>query len=188
MVERVARVRIELKYTKPKVWRRVEVPLSFTLWEMNDVIQATFDWDGDHLWAFQLGRLDLRKLGMSEHWGWGPEEADEMQIKTLVDWGVKKVGYTYDFGDSWEHLLTIMRVFDADARIRYPNLVAGANRAPIEDMGGIWGYYRLVEVAADSNHTDRRRFEERYGKSFVNDFDPEHFDRERADRRLEYLR
>jgi hypothetical protein len=188
MIERVARIRVELKYTQPKVWRRVEVPLSFTLWDMNDVIQAIFDWDGDHLWGFELGRRDLTKLGMMRHWGWGPEEAEDVQIKTLVDWGVKKFSYTYDYGDSWEHLLTIMRVLDANPRIKYPNLVAGANFAPMEDMGGIWGYYKFVEAAGDPNHPDRKDLEEQYGESCMNDFDPERFDKERADSRLAYLR
>ena len=188
MIERVARIRIELKYTQPKIWRRVEVPLSFTLWEMNAVVQATFDWDGDHLWAFELGKPDRRRLGMMGHFGWGPEEAEDMQIETLVDWGVKKFGYTYDFGDTWEHLLTIMRVLDADPRIKYPNLVAGANSAPIEDIGGIWGYYRFVEAAQDPNDPYHADLLERFREAYVKDFDHEHFDRERADRRLEHLR
>ena len=189
MTERVVPIRIELQYTKPRVWRRVEVPLSFTLWEMNAVVQTVFDWEGwDHLWAFQLMRRDLSRYGMSPHLGWGPESADEMQIKTLLDWDIKKLLYIYDFGDSWEHLLTIMRILDADPRIKYPRLVAGANPAPIEDLGGISGYYRLLEVARDPNHPEREYYEDRYSKSFLNDLVNEHFDKERTDSRLKSLR
>ena len=188
MIQRVARIRIELKYTQPKVWRRVEVPMPYTLWDMNAVIQAIFDWDGDHFWAFSLRRVDFRKLGWNTHFGWSPEEADDVRIQTLVDWGIKKFNYTYDFGDCWDHLLTVMRILDAAPGIKYPRLIAGANCAPIEDLGGISGYYSLLEAARDPNHPEREYYEERYSKSFLNDLIHEHFDKEGTDSRLEFLR
>lgn len=188
MIKRVARIRIEVKYTRPKVWRRVEVPLSYTLWDMNDVIQAIFEWDGDHLWGFHLGRGDRLKLGITDNMGWGPEEADDVRVGTLVDWGVKKFSYTYDYGDSWDHILTILRVVDAGPRIKYPRVVAGANFAPIEDIGGVWGYYDLVEAAQDPNHPSRKRLEERYGKSYLRDLDHTFFDKEQTDGRLAFLK
>ena len=96
MIEGVARLRVEVNHTAPKIWRWVEVPLSFTLLDLNDVMQAAFDWDGDHLWGFHLGKGDLKRVGTVTRFGWGPETAQEVQLKTLVDWGVKKFQYIYD--------------------------------------------------------------------------------------------
>ena len=180
MTQRVARIRIEVMYTSPKIWRRVEVPLSFTLIGLHDVIQAAFDWDGDHFWTFNLGKADLGKFGKAEHFRWEPEEAQDVQLQALVNRGIKKLKYIYDYGDYWEHLITIMRVLDADPATTYPNLVAGANCAPIEDIGGVGGFYAFVAATEDPNHPDRERFEECFGAKKMNEFDYEHFDEDRV--------
>ena len=176
MSQRVARIRIEVRYTNPKIWRRVEVPLSFTLEDFHSVIQAAFDWDGDHLWGFQLGKADLSKFRSVGRFGWGPEGAYEVQLEALVNRGVKKLTYIYDYGDHWEHLITIMRVLDADPKTKYPNLVAGANCAPIEDIGGVGGFYDFVEATLNPNHPSREHFEEWFGEKELKEFDHEHFD------------
>ena len=40
MIEPVARIRIELQDLEPKIWRRIDVPLSSTLAALNDIIQV----------------------------------------------------------------------------------------------------------------------------------------------------
>ncbi len=186
MTKRVARVRIELRYTDPKIYRRIDVPLAFNLWSVHRVIQAAFGWDGDHLWAFSLGKKDQARLGLDFHFGWGPdeEETETLQLKTLVEWGVKRFHYMYDFGDSWDHIVTIQRVLDADSEVEYPHLVAGARSDAIEDIGGIWGFYRFMEAAQDRDHPDRDHFEEWLGEEFIQAFDHEHFDKELVQERL----
>ena len=42
MIEPIARIRIELQEIEPKVWRRVDVPLSSTLLALHDFIQFAF--------------------------------------------------------------------------------------------------------------------------------------------------
>ena len=49
MIEPVARIRIELQDIEPKIWRRVDVPLSSTLLALHDIIQAAFGWTHSHL-------------------------------------------------------------------------------------------------------------------------------------------
>lgn len=55
MIEPVARLRIELLEIVPKVWRRVDVPLSSTLLTLHDIIQVTFGWMNSHLFEFEVG-------------------------------------------------------------------------------------------------------------------------------------
>lgn len=55
MIEPVARVRIELRDLEPKIWRRVDVPLSSTHAALNDIIQVSFHWQDCHLYEFVVG-------------------------------------------------------------------------------------------------------------------------------------
>ena len=51
----ILQVRIELRGTKPKVWRRVLVPQTITLLKLHLVIQAAFGWEHSHLHEFIAG-------------------------------------------------------------------------------------------------------------------------------------
>ena len=60
MIEPIARIRIELQEIEPKVWRRVDVPLSSTLLALHDIIQLAFRWTDSHLFEFEIGdRIEM---------------------------------------------------------------------------------------------------------------------------------
>jgi hypothetical protein len=61
MADQVARLKVTLKGIRPPIWRRLEVPTSFTFQQLNDVIQAAFGWTNSHLHEFRMGR---RRIGM----------------------------------------------------------------------------------------------------------------------------
>jgi hypothetical protein len=50
----ILQVKFWLTGISPMVWRRVLVPLSFTLRELHGVIQVAMGWEGIHLYDFQL--------------------------------------------------------------------------------------------------------------------------------------
>ena len=52
--ERIARLRIELQELEPKIWRRIDVPLSMTLEALHEAIQMTMGWTSSHLWEFDI--------------------------------------------------------------------------------------------------------------------------------------
>ena len=51
----ILQLRIELRGTKPKIWRRVLVPQTITLRKLHSVIRAAFGWSGGHLHEFIAG-------------------------------------------------------------------------------------------------------------------------------------
>ena len=55
MIDRIARIRIELKDIDPTIWRRVEVPLTTSLRGLHDVIQAVMPFENYHLFRFDIG-------------------------------------------------------------------------------------------------------------------------------------
>ncbi len=105
MPERVARVRIELQGTSPKVWRRVDVPLSYTLLSMHEVIQAAFEWNGGHLYEFIVDRERFSDPALEDTFepdgiDLSPRDAGRLRLQTLVDLKIKRFDYIYDFGDN----------------------------------------------------------------------------------------
>jgi hypothetical protein len=74
--------------------------------------------------------------------------------------------YTYDFGDNWEHTLTIGAIGDADPGFDYPRFVDGARRAPPEGVGAIPGFEEFVEALAKPKHSELKRLVEWYGRVF----------------------
>jgi len=56
--------------------------------------------------------------------------------------------YLYDFGDDWEHQVSVETVTAADPAARYPRRTGGQGVCPPEDCGAIPGYQRLSDVLA----------------------------------------
>lgn len=55
----ILQLHIELRGTKPKVWRRVLVPETITLTKLHLVIQAAFGWGHSHLHEYRWRRRAL---------------------------------------------------------------------------------------------------------------------------------
>lgn len=63
------------------------------------------------------------------------------------------LNYLYDFGDSWEFLITLEKVVD-DYYFGYPTLLGGANDAPPEDVGGMGGFQEYLAAYNNPNHPE----------------------------------
>ena len=155
MIEPVARIRIELQDIEPTIWRRVDVPLSSTLMALHDIIQVAMRWRDSHLFEFVVGE----KVYAEPH----PDDAayerkvlqaKGIRLKQLLDRGVERFLYVYDFGDDWRHDLIVEGVRDGDADVDYPAFVGGAGRAPPEDVGGPPGFEAFLDAIADPAHED----------------------------------
>lgn len=156
----IATLRIDLLDSDPPIWREVEVPVAMTLKQLHAVVQAAMGWEDAHLWEFAVGRERI-----------GSSRAAKLALQALLRPRTTKLTYTYDFGDCWEHQLTLTKPRAADPGVAYPRYVAGEHSAPPEDCGGIPGFYAQLEILADPNHPDHNDAREWFG-----DFDPNHFD------------
>ncbi len=167
-VDQIARIKIDLDHFEPSIWRRVEVPLTTSLKGMHDVIQAVMPFENRHLFDF---RFDLdgkpRRYGIPDPEGWIQiSDAKSAKLGALIERGLKRFVYTYDFGDDWRHMLTIEATGSADPGLDYPRFVDGARRAPPEDVGGIPGFEEFLEAIATLKHPERKRLIEWYGGAF----------------------
>ena len=84
--------------------------------------------------------------------------------------------FEYDFGDDWEHDITVEDVLPAEPGVAYPRCTAGRRACPPEDCGGIWGYQDLLEILADPRHAGHAALLEWLGLGAAAELDPAHFD------------
>ncbi len=157
--------------TKPPVWRRLEVPGDDTLYDLHYAIQDAFGWTNDHLYAF------ADKTGRA--WRTDPPETpfDAPNPDITVEEYFHIVGgkglYVYDFGDRWEHLITVEKAENGE--IKRCSCLAGKGACPPEDCGGSWRYEYIKKLMAGNDpedEEDRKSWMEWLGIESPAEFDP----------------
>lgn len=157
--------KITLRHVRPSVWRRVQVPSTYSFWDLHCAIQDAMGWTDSHLHDFDVklkGTNEGIKLTVPD------ENLDDFDIKylderrtKLADWFPKvteRAIYSYDFGDNWRHDLQF-EGFKPDGG-RRPLCLGGKNACPPEDSGGPWGYADKLAVIKDPDHPEYRETRE----------------------------
>ena len=165
----VLQVRITLRYVdNPPVWRQVLIPAAYPLSRVHRVVQVAMGWEDCHMHAFRIGKTTYGPDPEDE-----PGYADETKARLADVARVRtRIGYEYDFGDSWEHELVVEARTVAQAGQTYPVCIAGKGACPPEDCGGTYGFAELKEVLAGPDSEERDEMLEWVDE----DFDPAHFD------------
>lgn len=164
----ILQLRIALSDIEPPIWRRVRVAADLPLRRLHDVIQAVFGWRDYHLHQFEVGdkvygQTEIEALVAADRQMFSDKN---IRLDALVARGVQRFVYRYDFGDDWEHLVTIEEMMDPEPRTEYPVLVNGARAAPPEDCGGVPGFLNFLEAMRDEDHEDHDDLLDWYGKPF----------------------
>jgi hypothetical protein len=172
----VFQLKITLLDTKPPIWRRVLVDGGSTLDHVHEVIQAAFGWWNYHLHEFEVGRTRYGVPDPDEDWGEPPRDERRTRIDAIAGQG-SSFRYTYDFGDGWDHKITVEKVLPADSATTVPACIDGRRACPPEDCGGAWGYRELLEILADPRHPEHDERREWIGRRFDSEaFDPNEFE------------
>jgi hypothetical protein len=171
-------IKIVLKNSKPPIWRRVLVDSAITFEELHYTIQLSMGWGIYHLYEF---KVDGYKIGVIDEemddYGFGASEmidSEEITLEEIISKGINKFTYEYDFGDSWDHSIEIEKTMPQDPEKFYPVCLKGSMNCPPEDVGGIPGFYYLLEVLKDPTHPEHEELQEWVG----GEYDPEDFDLE----------
>ena len=179
----ILQVRIELRGTKPKVWRRVLVPQTITLVKLHLVIQAAFGWGHSHLHEFIAGHGE--RYGSADPMYDAPGSINSENVRLTTVLRTSTLSYVYDFGDYWDHRITVEKTHPADPLMALPLCIAGAGATPPEDCGGVPGYAEFVRAMADSNDPEHEHFVEWIG---ADTWEPAVFDSTEANDRLAQIK
>lgn len=114
--DEIYQFKIALKYIKPPIWRRIQVPANFTFFDLHVAIEDLFQWSGIHLHKFEMvkpkrifSRFDdsfeldsyigIPDRSMADLINILPEK--ETKIADQFSIIRNRCLYVYDFGSEW---------------------------------------------------------------------------------------
>lgn len=155
------KLKIVLKDTEPKITRTVIVPEKFNFNDLHVVIQCIMNWNDSHLYQFNLSApYASDSIGPKEpddgftgfiELRYKKFDAEKTYLSEFFNGQKKNMNYIYDFGDDWIHTITVLK--KPNEEVLYPKCIKGENAAPIEDCGGVWGFYELLEIISKKRKT-----------------------------------
>lgn len=146
----VYQFKIVLKDTDPAIWRRIQVPSTYTFWDLHKAIQDAMGWEDNHFNEFRVWHPTQEGnrliFGIPLH---------DFEEGTLPEWGHlisgyitgvnSVVEYIYDFGDNWKHDVILEAVMQRKEKQLYPLCQAGSRACPPEDCGGPSSFAELLD-------------------------------------------
>lgn len=157
-IRNVYEFKITLKGSKPPVWRRIQVPETYTFWDLYVAIQDAMGWTDSHPHEFKLKNPltgEESRIGIPDAKNIFPSD-----IKVLKGWEEKiadwfsphddTAEYIYDFGDNWIHRVKLEKILPRNKNIAYPKCINGKRACPPENCGGIWGYEEICRGENES--------------------------------------
>lgn len=161
---------------KPPIWRKVEVNANDTFYDLHNIIQGTMGWYNAHLHQFLVG---YRSIGIpSPHDFMDTEDGRKIKLSQFFKNPKDRIMYEYDFGDGWQHIVTLEATVKPEPGVTYPRLTKGKSACPPEDCGGPWAYVELRENLNNPKHPDYADLRDWMGMEEDEDFDPKAFDLE----------
>ena len=169
MHPRVYLLKIELAEAHPAIWRQFVVPATISLDRLHDVIQIVMGWNDSHLYEFTIGK---KRYTESPEFMEDGLEAGMYRLVDLIKQKGRTFNYVYDFGDNWQHTITILdsRYVDSE-RMGFIACHDGERACPPDDVGGVYGYFDFCHALKDPLSDEHESCRHWIG----DDFDPEVF-------------
>ncbi len=160
----IYQLEIRLNHIEPTIWRRLIVLSTIDLSEFHLVLQDTMGWTDSHLHQF---------ISNGSRYGTPDPDFDDditdefnVRLRSVLKKPGDSILYEYDFGDGWEHIVTLEQILPYSKDANLPKCLAGERSCPPEDVGGPWGYKEFLEAFNDQNHPEHDDMVEWAGEDF----------------------
>lgn len=196
-----SKIRIELlNVENPKVWREMWVPMEITFDQFHEILQICMGWKNYHLYSFQetlesryfhimcppfdeLPGIDATKISINAIL-WGYFVSYQMSSNINENGKVDSLYYIYDFGDHWEHEISVIE-YDLTP-IKHAEITNGGGACPPEDCGGFHGYERTKKYL--DGKMSKKEYYDWFSAVDAEKLDIHHFDMDKHNRMLKALR
>jgi len=195
-IKKLYQFKITLEDTSPPVWRRIQVPESYTFYQLHRVINQAMGWYDCHMHIFRcLNPNSKKKMVMNDigsnsfHFSNDILDENETKISDIFKLDQCEIPnlrkeafaigeYEYDMGDSWMHHIELESILDAKPNQKYPLCIDGKNACPPEDSGSTYGFANLKKIISNPKHPEYKEMthwlkSERVG---AGPYDPKYFD------------
>ena len=169
------------------IWRRLHVPADAKLDWLHAVLQIAMGWTNSHLHQFKVGEdyySDTRHHSAEFDADLPILEERRFTLRQIAPREQAVFRYEYDFGDSWEHEITVEKILPNTAASSSARCLEGARACPPEDCGGTPGYDDLLKILENRKHPEHKSMKEWLGRPL----DPEAFDVEKTNLWLRKLK
>ncbi|KAM3153659.1 hypothetical protein ABEW05_005901 [Botrytis cinerea] len=161
--------------TNPRVTRTLSCPANASFADLHEALQIAFGWKDCHLHEFEVlnhsesmgnkfsasSRATLLRISPSNILEEAQDDQNKCSSETLLNQILdgeltrgKTILYRYDFGDDWEHVMVCGGRADPTENFE---LLGGEGHGCAEDVGGSYGWIKLIEAYDSNNPTKDQR-------------------------------
>ncbi|MEA2058268.1 MAG: plasmid pRiA4b ORF-3 family protein [Actinomycetota bacterium] len=171
-------LRVSLNDVEPEIWRVIEVADPGTLGDLHGALIGAMGWEDSHLHSFMVGEETystvyetLEPLG---------DDEDNITVAEALPEVGSSIQWMYDWGDGWEHTITVEDTGAMQPGVTYPVLYDGARACPPEDCGGAYIYMEILHMLDDPSYRPEVVDRDEIMNWLDPDFDPDVFHAKRA--------
>lgn len=183
-------VKVTLLESEPPIWRRLRIPSDITLKRLHQVLQVAMGWTESHLHMFTAGGVLYAKP--SPDWDMKVRDTARVRLRDVAKSEGEAFIYEYDLGDSWRHQVLLEEVLFDKSAAGVAVCLEGELACPLEDSGGVRGYYDTLEILRDAQHEEyegtREWVDGMAATSGRKIFDPDVFDLDDVNAALKRIR
>jgi len=180
----IYKLKIELGYIEPVIWRRFSVESDIKLPDLHKIIQTVMGWTNSHLHQFRIKDRyysapyedSIEEESMIEY-----TDYTKIKLNQVIKEEQQFFYYDYDFGDDWSHKITVEKIEQKKKGTFYPVCLDGERNCPPEDCGGTPGYEDMLQILQNPDDPEFRETMDWLGGGF----DSEEFESELINELLE---
>ena len=169
------RLRIHMDLSCDQVDRVITIPAEASFYELAQTILITFGWSGSHEHEFMIPEgykyfdfitpadfRPVKTLILKEEDPELLDQYDPSEYEIRYEHTTKiyeafqetdKIVFTYDFGDNWDHMITLEEVLEEGED--HPVLLERIGTRPPEDIGGEDGYLEYRNIVSNPYNMER---------------------------------
>ena len=169
-------LKVSLVGAKPVIWRRVNVQNKLTLAQLHEVLQVVMGWEDCHLHSFTVQGQTFSDADTCENIEAFRDES-KVTLAEVLQQVKDQMSYEYDFGEGWEHLIVLEKILPVTLSQLLAEVLVGEGACPLEDIGGLDGWYYFLDVIA---HPDSEEYQDEEHQQMCEwveeDFNPRFYD------------
>jgi len=112
------------------VWRKIALSYKHTLEDLHIAIQEAFDFGNDHLYSFFMDAKRYSKHAYHSPMCDDGPFTDEVTIGELELYEGQKILYLFDYGDSWEFDVQLLKINKNEVPPKNPQIIEIKGEAP----------------------------------------------------------